>query len=65
MLIAYAARWLAGRWRLELLPNLLVQLAGYGAFLCAVTVAAYVREIQGAGLAWDKTIKTGRVAMPR
>ncbi len=65
MLVAYLARYLSGRWRLEFVPKLLVQLAGFGAFLCAVTVAAYVREIQGAGLAWDKTIKTGKVAMPR
>ncbi len=65
MLVAYAARWLSGRWRLEVLPRILVQIAGYGALLSAVTVAAYIREIQGAGLAWDKTIKTGKVAMPR
>jgi cellulose synthase/poly-beta-1,6-N-acetylglucosamine synthase-like glycosyltransferase len=64
MLVAYAARWIAGRWKLALVPQLLVQLAGYGSLLCAVTVAAYVREIQGAGLAWDKTIKTGKVAVP-
>jgi hypothetical protein len=65
MLVAYLARWMSRRWRLELLPKLLVQLAGYGAFLCAVTVAAYVREVQGAELTWDKTLKTGKVAMPR
>ena len=65
MLVAYAARWLSGRWRLEVLPRILVQIAGYGALLSAVTVASYVREIQGAGLAWDKTIKTGKVALPR
>jgi glycosyltransferase involved in cell wall biosynthesis len=64
MLVAYAARVLSG-WRFELLSKVLVQIAGYGAFLSAVTVAAYVREIQGAGLAWDKTIKTGRMGTPR
>ncbi len=65
MAIAYAARWMSGHWRLEFLPKILILLAGYGALLAAVTVAAYVREIQGAGLAWDKTIKTGKAAIPR
>ena len=65
MLVAYAARWLAGRWHLALLPKVLIQIAGYGAFLSAVTVAAYVREIQGAGLVWDKTVKTGKMAKTR
>jgi cellulose synthase/poly-beta-1,6-N-acetylglucosamine synthase-like glycosyltransferase len=65
MAVAYFARWLSGRWRLEWLPKLLVYIAGFGALLCAVTVAAYVREIQGAGLAWDKTVKTGRVVIPQ
>ena len=65
MAVAYVALWLSRRWRLQVLPALLILIAGFGAFLCVVTVAAYVREIQGAGLAWDKTVKTGRVAMPR
>lgn len=63
--VAYLAKVLAERLRLTTLPAALIYLAGYGAFLCAVTVAAYVREIQGAGLTWDKTIKSGKVALPR
>jgi cellulose synthase/poly-beta-1,6-N-acetylglucosamine synthase-like glycosyltransferase len=63
--VAYAARWMAGRWRLQVVPQVLMLLAGYGALLSAVTVAAYVSEIQGAGLAWDKTIKTGKVSVRR
>ena len=65
MLVAYAAKWMAARWQLDVLPRVLLEIAGYGAFLCSVTFAAYVREIQGARLTWDKTIKTGKVVMPR
>ena len=65
MLVAYAAKLIAARWRSEWLPKLLLELAGYGAFLCTVTLAAYIREIQGARITWDKTIKTGKVAVPR
>lgn len=64
MAVAYAARWVSGRFRgNRLLPTLLLRLSGYGAFLCSVTVAAYVREIQGAGLTWEKTVKTGKVTL--
>ena len=65
MVVAYAAKWFAARLRSDLVPKVLVELAGYGALLCAVTLAAYVREIQGAGNTWDKTIKTGKAAVPR
>ena len=36
-------------------------LGGYGAFLCAVTFGAYIKEMQGAEMKWDKTVKTGKV----
>ena len=65
MLVAYAAKWIAERWRHAFPSNVLIYLAGYGAFLCAVTFAAYVRELRGARLTWDKTIKTGKVVMAR
>jgi|GEM_PF-161111 len=63
--VAYLAKWTADRWGPGPWVPILLYLSGYGAFLCAVTFAAYVREIQGAGLTWDKTVKTGRVALPR
>jgi cellulose synthase/poly-beta-1,6-N-acetylglucosamine synthase-like glycosyltransferase len=63
MLVAYAAKWIAERWRHAFPSNALIYLAGYGAFLCAVTFAAYIRELRGARLTWDKTIKTGKVVM--
>ena len=37
-------------------------LGGYGAFLCAVTFASYVKELRGADMKWDKTEKTGKIA---
>ncbi len=36
-------------------------LAGYGAFLCAITLGAYQKEFSGAARTWDKTVKTGKV----
>mgnify|MGYP001402246047 CR=1 FL=1 len=43
------------------LATVLLYLAGYGPFLCAVTFGAYVKEWQGADKTWDKTVKTGKV----
>jgi len=39
----------------------LVYLVGYGPLLCAVTAAAYVKEVQGKEMVWEKTEKTGAV----
>ena len=36
---------------------------GYGAFLCLVTLTAYVREIGGTEQRWDKTEKRGRALL--
>jgi cellulose synthase/poly-beta-1,6-N-acetylglucosamine synthase-like glycosyltransferase len=43
--------------------QILVYLAGYGSLLCAVTFAAYVKELRHADASWDKTEKTGKVAI--
>jgi cellulose synthase/poly-beta-1,6-N-acetylglucosamine synthase-like glycosyltransferase len=43
--------------------GILVYLAGYGSLLCAVTFAAYVKELRRADASWDKTEKTGKVAI--
>jgi cellulose synthase/poly-beta-1,6-N-acetylglucosamine synthase-like glycosyltransferase len=40
---------------------LFVWIGGYGPLLCAVTTAAYVKEIRHAEARWDKTEKTGQV----
>lgn len=42
----------------------LIYLAGYGSFLCSVTLAAYVRELRGSDHRWEKTEKRGRALLP-
>jgi cellulose synthase/poly-beta-1,6-N-acetylglucosamine synthase-like glycosyltransferase len=42
----------------------LVYIVGYGALLCACTFASYVKEMRGAEMKWDKTEKTGKMAIP-
>ncbi len=44
------------------IARLLLFIGGYGAFLCAVTFGAYIKELLGAEMKWDKTIKTGKVS---
>ena len=39
----------------------LIYLVGYGPLLCAMTAAAYVKELRGAEMLWEKTEKTGAV----
>ncbi len=65
LVVAYLAKWTAEHWGDGPWVPILLYLGGYGAFLSSVTVAAYVKELRGAGLAWDKTVKTGRVAVPQ
>jgi cellulose synthase/poly-beta-1,6-N-acetylglucosamine synthase-like glycosyltransferase len=43
--------------------GILVYICGYGSLLCAVTFAAYVKELRHADASWDKTEKTGKVAI--
>ena len=40
---------------------LFVYLGGYGPLLCAVTAAAYLKELRHAEANWEKTEKTGKV----
>src|ERR1035441_8941440 len=42
----------------------LMYIGGYGPLLCAISTAAYVRDLQRAEVHWDKTEKTGRVVAP-
>jgi hypothetical protein len=39
----------------------LLYIVGYGPLLCAITATAYIRELRGAELVWEKTEKTGTV----
>jgi cellulose synthase/poly-beta-1,6-N-acetylglucosamine synthase-like glycosyltransferase len=61
MLVSWLAKEaeIRPRWRWASRP--LLYLGGYGAFLCAVTLASYIKELSGAARTWDKTIKTGKV----
>lgn len=46
-----------------LLSKVLLYLAGYGAFLCLVTLGSYVAELRGTERRWDKTEKSGRALL--
>ena len=50
-----AERGLGGAARAAAVPR------RYGPLLCAITAAAYVKEIQGTEMVWEKTEKTGTV----
>ncbi len=41
----------------------LVILAGFGPLLCAITLQSYISEFNNEELKWDKTEKTGKVAL--
>jgi cellulose synthase/poly-beta-1,6-N-acetylglucosamine synthase-like glycosyltransferase len=61
MPVAYLAKFLeTTKWR-KFAP-IALYIGGYGAFLCAVTFGAYVKELRGAEMKWDKTEKTGKIA---
>lgn len=61
MLVSFCAILAEQSRRFKWLASPLLLLGGYGAFLCAVTFGAYVKEFQGADMKWDKTVKTGKV----
>lgn len=60
MVVASGARWAEQRGFPRVARSMLY-VGGYGAFLCAVTFGAYVEELRGAEMRWDKTEKTGKV----
>lgn len=61
MLAAWGVKKFEEWGRMPWLVAPLVYLVGYGPLLCAITVAAYVQEMRGAEMRWDKTEKTGQV----
>ena len=63
--MAYLAKVAEPRRAGRFLAALLVYVAGYGTLLCACTFASYVKELRRAEMTWDKTEKTGKVAIPR
>lgn len=60
MAVSYAAKFVEVRGH-KRLAAVLLYAGGYGAFLCAVTFGSYIKEIRGAAMTWDKTVKTGKV----
>ncbi len=61
MVFAWAAHELEKRTGRAMLSRILVYIGGYGAVLCAITFGSYVKELRGAEMTWDKTVKTGKV----
>ncbi|HPH68350.1 MAG TPA: glycosyltransferase family 2 protein [Kofleriaceae bacterium] len=62
MVAAYSALLLEQSKRFSRLAAPMLYVAGYGAFLCSVTVGSYYKEWKGASMTWDKTVKTGKIA---
>jgi cellulose synthase/poly-beta-1,6-N-acetylglucosamine synthase-like glycosyltransferase len=73
MLAAYiwVAACMVGAWAVmradkhlpQWISSMLLYLVGFGPLLCAITFTAYVKEARHAEQTWDKTEKTGKVAM--
>ena len=61
MAFAWLAKWTESQPALRRLAPILLLFAGYGPFLCAVTLGAYIKEATGAARTWDKTEKTGKI----
>jgi cellulose synthase/poly-beta-1,6-N-acetylglucosamine synthase-like glycosyltransferase len=62
--VAYLSKVCEPRRFGKILSAVLVYVGGYGPLLCAITTAAYVKELRGADRHWDKTEKTGKVVAP-
>jgi cellulose synthase/poly-beta-1,6-N-acetylglucosamine synthase-like glycosyltransferase len=62
MAVAWLAKALEGS-RLRALSPILIHVAGYGPLLCAITLSSYIHEARGAEAHWEKTEKTGRMAI--
>ncbi len=61
MLAAWLIKQLDKSGHLRFLVAPLLYLVGFGPLLCAVQTAAYVKELQGKEMRWEKTEKTGTV----
>jgi len=64
MLVAYLGKAVEPRRFGRLLSTACIYIAGYGPLLCACTFTSYIKELRHAEMKWDKTEKTGKVAMP-
>ena len=64
MLVAYLGKAIEPRRYGRVPAAAFIYIAGYGPLLCACTFASYIKELRHAEMKWDKTEKTGKVAMP-
>ena len=64
MLVAYLGKAIEPRRYGRVPAAVFIYVAGYGPLLCACTFASYIKELRHAEMKWDKTEKTGKVAMP-
>jgi cellulose synthase/poly-beta-1,6-N-acetylglucosamine synthase-like glycosyltransferase len=64
MLVAYLGKAVEPRRYGRVPAAVFIYIAGYGPLLCACTFASYIKELRHAEMKWDKTEKTGKVAMP-
>jgi cellulose synthase/poly-beta-1,6-N-acetylglucosamine synthase-like glycosyltransferase len=64
MLVAYLGKAIEPRRYGRVTAAVFIYIAGYGPLLCACTFASYIKELRHAEMKWDKTEKTGKVAMP-
>lgn len=62
MVVAWLGKLLESTW-LKFLTPLFVYAAGFGSLLSAITFASWVKEARGAESKWEKTEKTGQVAL--
>jgi cellulose synthase/poly-beta-1,6-N-acetylglucosamine synthase-like glycosyltransferase len=61
MLAAYLVKRLEDSGIASWLVPSLLYIVGYGPLLCAMTAAAYVKELRRAEMRWEKTEKSGRI----
>lgn len=61
MLFAYIGYRLEKAKAPTFLVHTFLLISGFGPLLCAITLASYISEYQGASLTWDKTEKKGNV----
>ena len=65
MLIAYLAYLSDKHKKPYWLSLTLILISGFGPLLCAITLYSYIMEYKKAELKWDKTIKSGKVAISK
>jgi cellulose synthase/poly-beta-1,6-N-acetylglucosamine synthase-like glycosyltransferase len=65
MAVAYLAKLAETRPLGSVTSRVLIYLAGYGPLMCAITLASFAKELSGADSGWDKTEKTGTMAMQK